>query len=484
MPRFVFEEDGAGAAPAAPPAPRFVFEDVPAPAPSLGASAARGAVQGATLGFSDEIAGKTAELGSRLAAQAKAGSPLLLPGPRKLAALYPGVPYMDAMARWKADTGYGSPERAAAAEAAYLDPANAARGREVRDAERAANAEAQAAHPAAYLASSVAGSSPLALATGGAAGPGAGLGARMLAGARAAAPAGAAYGAGMSEADTLGGRAVDALEGGIGAALLGGAAPAVGAGVRRVLSPIARKGADLVARGTARANQQAAEESAAAVRSLESATGERAANAYRQMERIELALANPATPAAERAALEAFKQSPEYAALVATNAKSILAAAPGAAAEREAAAAVAQEARQNLPQAIQSRAAELLTPQARADTLSFLKSYAEPAVWALGAQQAANALGLSPAAQSVLAIAAGTVGGRTRAGKALVNRLTRPAHQVAIGNALRRIGTPPSVPPSATQAAAVGLDPELDALLSVLRGRPGFVPAAAEEGDR
>jgi len=158
--------------------------------------------------------------------------------------------------------------------------------------------------------------------------------------------------------------------------------------------------------------------------------------------------------------------------------------APGAAAEREAAAVIAEQARQGLPQAIQSRAEELLTPQARADAASFLKAYAEPAVWALGAQQAASALGMDPGTQAILAGAAGMIGGRTRAGKALANRLTRPAHQVAVGNALRRIGAPPAVPPSATQTAAIGLDPELTALINAWRGRPGFAPAAASEEDQ
>lgn len=429
MARFVFEDD-----------PRFVLSILrKSPSgPSAMKSFWRGAAQGATLGFGDEVGG---------AIQA------ILPPPG------------------------GDPR-------GYLG-GMLARYREQRDAFRRNDEQAYQAHPVANIIGNVTGSVPLAFVTGGsgATRQGMSLGARVLTGAKTAAPLGAAYGAGASKADSPGGVALDAVEGGAGAALFGGAAPAVGAGIRRVLGPISRKGAEMVAKGTQRAQQQAAEEATQAVASIEGAARERAANAYRQMERIEASLKNPATPAPERAALEAFKASPEYASLVEANAKGILAAAPGAAAEREAAAAIASQARQDLPQTIQSRAKELLTPQVRADVASFLRAYAEPVVWAYGGNKLGELAGLSPDGRLALAGAAGLIGGRTRAGKALMSRLTRPAHQVAIGNALRSLGSIPSIPPRATQAAAVGLDPELAALVEVLRGGrgPGLVPAVAEE---
>lgn len=485
MARFVFEDEGPAA-----PAARFVFEDEQAPASvGRGESFVRGAVQSATVNLSDELAGKTAEAGARLQAQVDASLPLVVPGPRALAKTYPGVPYPEAQARWRqaelARRGYANLDEAArGGNRAFLDPAHAEHGQEVRDAERARNNAAYEANKGDYIVGSVVGSAPIAIATGGtgAARQGAGLGARVLTSAKAAAPVGAAYGAGASEADSIGGVAQDAAVGGAGAALLGGAAPAAGAVARRIVAPIARKGAKLVARGTQRAQQQAAEESAQAVASLEGAARERAANAYRQMERIELAIKNPTTPQAERVALEAFKNTPEYAALVEANAKGILAAAPGAAAEREAAAAIADQARQNLPQAIQSRAEELLTPQAKADAASWLKSYAWPLALGYGVNKAGQVAGLDDSTAMTLGLVAGYA--RTRPGKALLSRLSRPANQVAIGNALRRIGAPPEVPPSAAQAAAVGLDPELTALLNALRGRPGFAPAAADGGDQ
>lgn len=489
MARFVFEDEAP--APAA-TVPRFVFEDEPAsraPVVSPGESFVRGAVQGATVNLSDELAGKTAEAGARLQAQTDASLPLVVPGPRALAKAYPGVPYPEAQARWRQDElarrGYANLDEAAQGQnRAFLNPAHAEHGREVRDTERARNAAAYEANKGEYIFGNVVGSAPIAIATGGAGATrqGAGLGPRGLASAKAATPVGVAYGAGGSEADSLGGVARDAAVGGTGALLVAGAAPVAGAAVRRVLSPIARKGGELATRGAARAAQQGAEEAAAPVLSLEGAARERAANAYRQMERINLTLADPALPAAKRAALEAFKKSPEYAALVEANAEGILAVAPGAAAEREAAAVIAQQARQDLPQAIQARTEELLTPQAKADAASWLKSYLWPLALGYGVNKAGKAAGLDDSTAMTMGLVAGYA--RTRPGKALLARLSRPAHQVAIGNALRRIGAPPAVPPSATQAAAVGLDPELTALLNAWRGRPGFAPAAAEEADR
>jgi hypothetical protein len=483
MARFVFE-DAAPATASAAPAARFVFEDAPAPAPvGRGESFVRGAVQGATVNLSDELAGKTAEAGARLQAQADASLPLVVPGPRALAKSYPGIPYPEAQARWRQDElarrGYADLDAAAQGQnRAFLDPAHAVHGREVRDAERARNDAAYEANKGDYIFGSVVGSAPVAYITGGvgAMRQGAGLGARVLAGAKAAAPVGAAYGAGASEADSVGGVVRDAAVGGAGTALLAGAVPVVGAAARRLVAPIARKGAAMVAKGTQRAQQQAAEEGAQAVASLEGAARERAANAYRQMERIELAIKNPATPQAERAALEAFKSSPEYAALVEANAKGILAVAPGAAAEREAAAAVAEQARRGLPQAIQSRTEELLTPQGKADAASW------PLALGYGVNKVGQAAGLDDSTAMTMGLVAGYA--RTRPGKALLARLSRPANQVAIGNALRSIGAPPSVPPSAAQAAAVGLDPELTALFNAWRGRPGFAPAAAGEADQ
>lgn len=309
----------------------------------------------------------------------------------------------------------------------------AERYRNARDYYRNRNATAQESNPGTYLASQVAGAAVPAL-----------VGGAPVSGVRApplAAGQGAAQGAGYSEDEGLGLARDTALGGALGTAGYG-----AGALVGKGAAAAVRKGRDLVRTGTDRARQQAAEAATDAVNSLEGAARERAANAYRQMERVNLALADKSLPAQERAALEAFKQSPEYAELLAANAKGILAAAPEAAAEREAARQIAAQARGALPTEIALRTAEGLKPQVKADTKSFLKSYAEPALWALGAQQAGSALGLDPSAQGVLAVAAGTVGGRTRAGKALWTRMNRPAHQVAVGEMLERAGSRPLSP--------------------------------------
>jgi hypothetical protein len=103
--------------------------------------------------------------------------------------------------------------------------------------------------------------------------------------------------------------------------------------------------------------------------------------------------------------------------------------------------AVLAAMRQAQPAAVAARSAELLKPQVKADLKSFAKAYAEPMAWAVGGQQIGSALGLDPAAQGALAGAAGLVGGRTRAGKALATRVGRPAHQVAAGRVLENLSS-------------------------------------------
>jgi hypothetical protein len=468
MARFVFEDETPAPVPSA---GRFVFEEEAPAAPEpeskgLGAArflgpipwladrlmrnkegtniAARGGLQGMTLGWGEE---------------ASAGLAAALPFLDREAT----APNLSDLARGQAEDTIG------------------ARYRRARDFYRGLNRQAQEADPSLFRGAESVGAVAPALATGGGAAlpQGAKLGAKVLAGMKAAAPAGAAYGAGVSEADSLAGTAEDAALGGAGAALLGGGAPAVGAGARRLLAPISRKGAALAKKGVERAAQQSAERETAAVASLEGAARERAANAYRQMERIELALKNPALPAEERTALEAFKASPEYAALVQANAKGILGSAPSALAEREAAAAAAQEAREALPEAIKAGQAELLTPQGKEDVLSYLKSYGWPVLLGYGTAKVGEASGLDSTTAQTLGLVAGF--SRSRPGKALLNRLSRPANQAALGNALRRLGSPPAAPPGAAKGAAISLTPEMEALISAMRGRPGLAGAAADE---
>lgn len=150
-------------------------------------------------------------------------------------------------------------------------------------------------------------------------------------------------------------------------------------------------------------------------------------------------------------------------------AQSTLESLPGQAATIAARKAELAALQQAAPQAAASRAGELLKPQVGADIKSFLKSYAEPIAWTVGGQQLGSVLGLDPAAQAALAGAAGLVGGRTRAGKALWNRVSRPAHQVAIGKAIERAGQ-------------AGVSPKAEALRRLMEaGMPAAAIAAMVE---
>jgi hypothetical protein len=186
--------------------------------------------------------------------------------------------------------------------------------------------------------------------------------------------AGALLGGGLSTAKDAAGVA--------GSAMVSGVASAVPVGILGWLAKrIGGHAAGKVAQAGERAATQGAVEAEAPVRSVEAAARERAANAYRQMERIEVALNNPETSAADRAALLAFKATPEYADLSSANVRGMLEAAPSALAEREAARAVAQEARAGLPEAITKRTEELLSPErAREQVMARVKRYGPPAL--------------------------------------------------------------------------------------------------------
>jgi hypothetical protein len=142
-------------------------------------------------------------------------------------------------------------------------------------------------------------------------------------------------------------------------ALIPGVLAGTGTLASEALAPFGDK---LIAKGAAAAQQKAALEAEKEEASLVGAARERQANAYRQMERIEVALNNPATSAEDRASLLAFKATPEYADLVKANAASILTQAPEALASKEAAATNLSEFREQRPAMEAARAAELQDP--------------------------------------------------------------------------------------------------------------------------
>lgn len=214
---------------ASPPTP----EELETANVSKGKSAARGAAQGATGGFGEELVAAMQTL------------------PRWARALTPVGALMEPVQMMAEISSGVSPEtraRAAAVDAereARPDaPDLGTRYRDVRDSERRANERARAANPKAYIAGEIGGALPSAVAMGGSGT----LGALVKGGAKM----GAVSGLGTSRADLtqgdVGQAATDtALGAGVGAAsgVVGYALPkALGAAMR----PAARKGAELLER--------------------------------------------------------------------------------------------------------------------------------------------------------------------------------------------------------------------------------------------
>ncbi len=308
-----------------------------------------------------------------------------------------------------------------------------ARRLRARDFYRNRNAQAEASNPRTYLGGQIGGAALPALVGAPATGALKVAGLAMPKAALAAAGQGVAQGAGYSENEGLG------L---VGDTALGGALGVAGHGAGALLGKgaawAANKGRELVRTGAARAGAQAAKEVAEEIASATGKLGGEVQKGSRQVENL-MRLEASMTPQ-QRALYDALVKQGIVPDLQQSVAQSTLAALPGQAgtiAARQAELAALQSA---APQAAAQRTARLLTPQAGADIKSFAKAYAEPVAWAVGGQQLGSALGLDPGEQAALAGAAGLVGGRTRAGKALWNRLSRPAHQVAIGRALEGAG--------------------------------------------
>jgi len=300
------------------------------------------------------------------------------------------------------------------------------RYRNARDYYRNRNATAEESNPGTYLAGQVAGAAAPAL-----------VGGASVSAARAlplAAGQGAAQGAGYSEHEGL-----DRL----GDTALGAALGLTGYGAGRVVGKVGaaalRKGRDLVQSGTARAGAQAAGEVAEEVASKAGQVGGEVQKGSRQVENL-MRLEASMTP--QQRALYGQLQSagvvPDLQQAVAQSTLEALPSQAATIAARKAELAALQGA---APQAAASRTADLLKPQVKADAKSFLKQYAEPLAWGIGTQQAADLLGADAKTQAAAGVIAGAIGGRTRAGKALYTRLTRPAHQAALGRALEKLGT-------------------------------------------
>jgi hypothetical protein len=257
-------------------------------------------------------------------------------------------------------------------------------------------------------------------------------GARMLPRLAAAAVPLAALGAeGATQGYVLAGpenRGVGALAGGGAGLLLGGLGRALGAGARRLAAPLARAQARAVELGQAGAEKL--------TRALRSEAGQKAQALYRTLEHIN-ALRSKMTPeaAAELAELEASGVIREVEQELAS--KSVQKLAPDLAAHRTAQAAFGEGLESQAQQAAQLGEAAA-TSSAGADVRSLLKMYAEPLAWSVVGGKIGDALGLDPVLTGGVA---GLVGGRTRAGKAIANRLAKPGNQMALINALRSAAT-------------------------------------------
>lgn len=394
----------------------------PAPSASKGTSLLKGAEQGMSAGFSDEAAGvrrgvATGGIGSRLlAAMVPFAGPLLQPSVEDQIEAAKRAQELSQAEQFKRGlTG---------------DPSTTFRDeyRAGRDVERGNLAAASKSHPGYYLGGEIAGA--VASAGRGAAAKGAPILKRIA----VSAGQGALQGAGYSDATTAAGIAGDSALG----AGLGTAGYAVGQGLGRAASWLTRKGASLVARGTQRAADQAEKEVAEQLASAAGKTGAEVQKGSRFVENL-MRLEESMTPEqrAVYAQLQAAGVIPGLQRAVAQSTLDSLPSQAGAIAARKAELAALQQA---APEAISSRANELLTPQVKADTKSFLKSYAEPLIWAYAGNKAAELAGADPEQRMAAAGVAGLVGGRTRAGKALWNRLSRPAHQVALGRAMESAG--------------------------------------------
>lgn len=351
-------------------------------------SGARGALQGASMGFGDEAA---------------AAVDALLPGlSRKF-----------------------NPEPLATApEGASLHDRYAA----ARDYYRGRNAVAQEANPKTYLGGQIGGAVLTARAV-----P---LPVKGPAGVINAAGQGALQGAGYSEADEGLGLARDTALGGA----LGLAGHGAGALVGGAASKVRGAASGLLGSARGRALGQATKEVDEAIASARGQLGGETQKGSRYIENLLRFEASGTLTPAQQAELAALRQAGTVDTLAQSVAQGTLEALPSQAGTIAAKRAALDAATQGAPASIAQRTGELLKPTVKPDTKTLLKSYAEPLVWMVGAQQIGNAFGLDPGQQGALAAAAGLVGGRTRAGKAIRTRLTKPGNQAAIARALERTG--------------------------------------------
>lgn len=356
----------------------------PAPPPDapVSESIARGGLQGATLGWGDEAAAGIAAL----------------------------LPFTDREAA-KGDT---IGKRYDAARTFY----------------RAKNANAEGANPKAYFGAQIAGATAPTL-----------LGGAPLTGAKAAAIAagqGVAQGAGYSDAEDGSALARDSALGGA----LGLAGYGAGAVVGKARSSLAAAGARRAGAARDRAGSQAADEVAEQIASARGQLGAETQKGSRYVEN--LMRLEPAMTPEQRAVYAALNADGTVPGLQRSVAQGTLASLPEQAATIGAKKAAYQGAVEGADSAVENRTADLLTPQVGADAKSFFKRYGEPVVAATLGYKAADLAGMDPESKAAAATTAGLLFGRTRAGKALWDRVNRPAHQYALGKGIENAAQGPA----------------------------------------
>lgn len=352
----------------------------------------RGFAQGGTMGLGDEGAGLGAATQAAVAAQPELA----------------GVPDAELYALARSTTRGEDYSR-------------------MRNQSRASNKAVQEAHPGYYAAGEVTGAMAPAAASallGGAAAPtGASVLRRLMSPGALAASAGqgAVQGAGYSDASTPGALAADSsLGAGVGT-LAHGLGAVVGAAGSSVASRL--RGVADAARG--RAGTQAETEVADKLRTAIGRYGGEVQKGSRFSENIGR-LGTELTP--EEQALKSALEEQVGA--------STRAALPGQSATIATRKAEMEALQAGAPDAISSRLAELVKPSVGADIKSLGKSYAEPLLAMLLADKAADAMGLDDKSRMALDAGAGVVFGRTRAGKAIANRLRKPGNQIALTEGL------------------------------------------------
>jgi outer membrane lipoprotein SlyB len=176
------------------------------------------------------------------------------------------------------------------------------------------------------------------------------------------------------------------------------------------------------------------------------------------------------TPEA-RAAVEAAKGTPEFAQVLSNVAKNYAEDIPGLLGKDIAAKEAMQAAQAAMPQTVRRLAAEKSRPQFGKDIRSLIKSYGEPVLAAAAGGYLGSELGGGPGAAAG-SLGAGLLFGRTRAGKALMTRLTRPGNQAAMFKSIGR-----------TAKGASRLTPKLGVAGGFALGEP-LMSYAQERGKR